>query len=110
MKKSAYVVLAYAFIVFSGGLMGGFIAHSTPSLVAGITFGSLIALNGYKMIKGNMRGITLALIQAIILGSFFVYRYKVTGSFMPAGLMIIISFLVAGFLLMVHPKEVPEKK
>lgn len=90
--------------------MGGFIAHSIPSLVAGVVFGGLIALNGFKMIKGNMRGITLALIQSIILGSFFVYRYKVTGAFMPAGLMVIISFGVAGFLLMVHPKEAPEQK
>lgn len=107
MKNAGYVVLTYAVIVLAGGVMGGFIANSIPSLIAGVTFGALITLNAVKILKGNMRGFTLALIQSIILGSFFVYRLKVSGSFMPAGLMVILSFGVAGYLLMVHPRDVP---
>ncbi len=110
MKKTGYVVLTYGAIVFFGGLMGAFIAHSIPSLVAGTVFGALISLNAYKIFKGNMRGLTLALIQSIILGSFFLYRLKMTGKFFPAAIMITISFAIAIFLLMVHPRETNTEK
>lgn len=110
MKKTGYVVLAYGAIVFFGGLMGCFIAHSIPSLVAGVVFGGLISLNAYKIFKGNVKGMTLALIQSIILGSFFLYRLKMTGKMFPAAIMITISFSIAIFLLMTHPKEVPAKE
>ncbi|MCH9632467.1 MAG: hypothetical protein S4CHLAM6_08030 [Chlamydiae bacterium] len=110
MKKIGYVVLAYGAIVFFGGLMGCFIAHSIPSLIAGVVFGGLISLNAYKILKGNVKGLTLALIQSIILGSFFLYRLKMTGKMFPAAVMITISFLVAIVLLMAHPKEVPSKE
>lgn len=110
MKKAGYVVLSYAFLVLSGGIMGGFIANSLPSLIAGLSFGGLITFNAIKILKGNIKGVTLALMQAIILGSFFVYRLKVSGSFMPAGLMVILSFAVAGYLLMIHPKDVEPLK
>ena len=110
MKKVSYIVFTYGAIVFLGGLAGSFIAGSIPSLVAGVVFGLLISLNAYKIFKGNVKGLTLALIQSIILGSFFLYRLKMTGKMFPAAIMITLSFLVAIVLLMAHPKEVPAKK
>ncbi len=105
MKKAFYITAVYSIIVICGGLVGCFIAGSIPSLVAGLVFGGLIALNSYKIYKGNVKGMTLSLIQSLILGSFFLYRLKVTGKFMPAGMMVIISFAVTILLLILHPKE-----
>lgn len=110
MKKVGFVVLTYGLMVFFGGIMGCFLAQSIPSLVAGVVFGSLICLNAYKIFKNNLKGLTLALIQSIILGSFFIYRLKMTGKMFPAAVMITISFSVAIVLLFAHPKEVPSPK
>lgn len=112
MKKAGYIISVYAAIIFFGGVAGSFLAHSTPSLIAGVGFGALIGFNAFKVFKSNPKGLTLALIQSIILGSFFIYRFKVTGKFFPSGIMVTISFLVAILLLMAHPKEVAttEKK
>ncbi|MCH9634532.1 MAG: hypothetical protein S4CHLAM7_12850 [Chlamydiae bacterium] len=110
MKTSAKVVLAYATLVLLGGMLGCFIAGSIPSLIAGVTFGVLIAFNGIKMLKGNPKGQQLALIQAIILGSFFVYRYQTTQKAMPAIPMIIVSFSMALFLLLRMPKRQSSEK
>lgn len=105
MKKTSYIVMVYATLVFSGGLLGAFIAGSMPSLIAGSAFGLLIFLNAFKMYKGQVKGQHLAIVQAIILGSFFVYRYQTTQKLMPALPMIVLSFFIAVFLLMKLPKK-----
>lgn len=110
MKKTGYVILIYGIIVFLGGIMGCFIAHSIPSLIAGSVFGGLIIFNAYKVFKANVKGLTLALMQSIILGSFFVYRFKVTGAVFPAAIMITLSFGVAIILLMAHPTSTSKIK
>lgn len=109
MKTSALFVLSYAAAVFLGGVSGFFIAHSVPSLTAGVLFGSLIALNGYRMLKGQLKGQQLALVQTIILGSFFVYRFHLTGKVMPAIPMVVLSFALAVLLLVRMPKKQAEK-
>ncbi len=110
MKKRAYIVMSYAAAVLSGGLLGAFIAGSIPSLIAGVVFGSLIFLNGYKMYKEDARGQQLAMIQAIILGSFFVYRYQMTQKPMPAFPMIALSFGLALYLMITLPKKKKAEK
>ena len=105
MKTSAKLVLTYGILVFLGGAIGFFIAQSLPSLIAGTLFGSLIVLNGYRMLKGDIKGQQLALIQCLVLGSFFVYRYQLTRKPMPAIPMLILSFALALFLLFKMPKK-----
>lgn len=105
MKTSALFVSFYAFVVAAGGCIGCFIAGSTPSLVAGLLFGILILINALRMFKGSIRGQQIALIQAITLGSFFVYRYQTTGKVMPALPMITLSFFMAAFLLLRMPRK-----
>lgn len=104
MKKRAYFVMFYALAVFFGGILGAFIAHSLPSLIAGSVFGLLIFFNGFKMYKEDLKGQQLAMIQAIILGAFFVYRYQHTQKLMPALPMIAMSFALALYLMMTLPK------
>lgn len=105
MKTSALFVSLYAFLVAAGGCIGCFIAGSIPSLVAGLLFGLLILINALRMFKGSIRGQQIAIIQAITLGSFFVYRYQSTGKLMPALPMITLSFFIAAFLLFRMPRK-----
>ncbi len=112
MRKSAYVVLSYALLVILGGGMGFFLANSLPSLITGSTFGFFILLNARKLFKNNPKGQTMALIQSLILGAFFVYRWRASHKMFPALPMVLASALVAFYLLKTHPteKEILEKR
>lgn len=105
MKTPAIFIFIYASAVFFGGLLGSFIAGSIPSLIAGVTFGLLLGFNGYRAYKGNIKGMQLALIQALVLGSFFTYRMQSTQKMMPALPMITMSFILALYLMIRLPKQ-----
>ena len=98
MKTTGLIVLSYGLFVLIGGIIGCFVGKSTVSLISGVVFDVLITINAIKILKGNMKGLSLAMLQSFILGSFFIYRLNQTKSFMPAGLMIIISFAMGSFL------------
>lgn len=94
-----YLVIIYALIVFVGGFIGYVKAESTPSLIMGTLFGALLAGSAIGMLRHRHIGKYAALGLTFLLIAFFTYRYMVTGKFMPAGLMSLISSTVALFLL-----------
>lgn len=98
MKKIAIVSLLYAILLFVGGFMGYLKAGSSMSLIASSLFslGMLIAAalswNLYRM------GWVLAAALASVLLIFFLYRFSLTYSFMPAGMMIGLTSLFLGYV------------
>lgn len=93
MKMSAWVVLIYALFIFLGGMIGYNQAHSLSSLIAGTVSAILLLACGMGMFKKSTLAYTLALALILSLALFFGYRFVLTGKFMPAGMMIILSLL-----------------
>lgn len=94
-----YLVLIYALIIFAGGIIGYVKAGSMPSIIMGTIFGTLLAGSAIGMLRHRHIGKYAALGLTFALIAFFTYRYMVTGKFMPAGLMSVISSTVALILL-----------
>lgn len=94
MKINGIITLIYGLLVLAGGVMGFMKAQSLPSLISGVAFGTLLIFSAFTMYKGYSWGFTLAFSTTAFLTLFFMYRFSRTYSFMPSGLMVILSALV----------------
>ena len=94
----AYAVLIYGFLLIVGGLIGFAKSNSIASLVMGSVFGIISVINATAIFRGFRWGLIAALCVALFLGCFFGYRFFITQRFMPAGLLMIFSFVLAFFL------------
>jgi len=97
LKKNGYYLLAYAILVFSGGLVGFILKKSTPSLVAGGFFGLALLWASVLHFTYRKWGIYLAFALLFLLEAFFSYRFILTEAFFPAGMMLI---LTSGFIIL----------
>ncbi|MCB1111084.1 MAG: TMEM14 family protein [Chlamydiales bacterium] len=102
-----YIIVAiYAAVIFIGGLIGYFKASSSASLTAGVILSAALAYCAFVMHRDHSRtALAGAVAIAGLLAAFFVYRYLITGSFMPAAVMAIISAVVAVTLIVVQTKS-----
>lgn len=98
MNLQVIIIYSYAFLVALGGIIGFVKAGSVPSLVMGLLFGGLLAISGYLFSNGKQGGRNCALILSLVLAFFFAYRFFLSMAFMPAGLMVLLSIIVAGVL------------
>jgi len=80
----------YAALVAAGGLIGYLKAGSIPSLVAGLSFGSVLGVGAY-MTSVNPENYYLSFGTSAVLGSFMGYRFINSGKFMPSGLITLLS-------------------
>lgn len=89
------VVLLYIYgiILIVGGLMGYVKARSVPSAVAGIVCGVIAILLGldYTWHYAPYCALALALVLIFLMGR----RYLITRKPMPAGLIVVLSLIVA---------------
>lgn len=91
MKTNGIVLLIYALLVIAGGVIGFVKANSMPSLLMGGLFGVGLLASAAMLLNGKQAGFYLGVILSLALLAFFSYRFYSTGSFMPAGLMSILS-------------------
>jgi uncharacterized membrane protein (UPF0136 family) len=98
MNYGSVVIGIYALVVFIGGVTGFIIAHSHPSLIAGVIFSALLALCSYGISKGSVLGLYGAIGLTAVLFLFFGGRYYSTHAMLPAGAMTLISGGVLIFL------------
>ena len=94
MKIAATIVLTFAVLVLVGGIMGYQKAASLPSLIAGIISSLVLFACAFGMFKESVLAYSLSLVATMFLALFFTYRFSVTGAFMPAGMMAIVSATV----------------
>ena len=87
-KLSKLVSLIYGVMLILGGVMGFLKAHSNISLITGAVSG-LIVLYSSK-IKSKSSYLYVSAISLVLAG-FFSYRFAHSHTFMPAGLMLILS-------------------
>jgi uncharacterized membrane protein (UPF0136 family) len=93
MSFSVVLLYVYGALLILGGLMGYVKAKSVPSLVAGVVCGVIALLLGYyyPWRFAPEAALLLALLLIVIMGR----RYLRTKKLMPAGLVVILSLVVA---------------
>lgn len=96
MRIAGWTTIIYAVLVFVGGLVGHTLAGSNASLIAGISFSILLVISGLALLAQQKFGAILALALTLILDGFFTYRFMMSFSFMPSGMMALISLIVLG--------------
>jgi uncharacterized membrane protein (UPF0136 family) len=79
----AYVL---GLLTAGGGITGYIRTGSVPSVVAGVTVGSLYLLGGYRIQNGLKYGVELTLLASIVLAGSSVPRAIKTQKPLPAGL------------------------
>lgn len=79
------------------GIIGYVKAQSTPSLIAGLVFGVILAVGAYLNSEKLFAhpNSYLLLVTCIILGVAMGYRFYKTQKFMPAGLITLLSAAMA---------------
>jgi uncharacterized membrane protein (UPF0136 family) len=93
MRFAALTAMIYGILVLVGGIIGYAQAQSMISLIAGLVFGVIVVISGWLAWQGMAAGVYVAAGSAMLLGLFFGYRLSVTGNFMPAGMMLTLSFV-----------------
>lgn len=106
MKFRGYIVFLYGILLVVGGLMGYLKANSLPSLIAGGGSGLLTIASAWAMLKHKPVGNLGAVILAFALTAFFSYRFYLTMSFMPAGMMALLSIVMV--IMLTSAKKQPQ--
>jgi uncharacterized membrane protein (UPF0136 family) len=104
MRSLGWTILAYALLVFLGGIFGYVKAGSTASLVMGVAFAVALSISAFALLNEKKMGFAIGLITTLLLTAFFLYRFTVTLNFMPAGLMSLLSLATLTILFLKKPK------
>lgn len=102
------MIMAFGFIVLTGGVMGFVKAQSLMSMIMGGAFGILLMTCGLFVYKGSIPFFFTAAFTTIFLHLFFLYRFLKSFAIMPAGLMVLLTTAVGAplvYFLTRHVKE-----
>jgi uncharacterized membrane protein (UPF0136 family) len=86
----------YAVLVFAGGLMGYLKAGSKVSLISGVASAVVLAAAFWRAQSYGVQGLWIATGVAALLTIVFLIRFLKTRSFMPSGMMLLLSLTAAG--------------
>lgn len=85
------ILFIYGILMLGGGVMGYVKAKSIMSLIMGIISGILV-LVGVCLLGSNLKaGITLVTVVSALLTAVFLLRLLKTHTFMPAGMLLLLS-------------------
>ena len=88
MSLGALAAIAYGILAIIGGAIGYAQVRSKASLISGLVSGVLLMAGGWLWQQGLLWGGILSLGVTLALVVVFIGRFRKTGKFMPAGLMI----------------------
>lgn len=88
---ATWSILIYGLIVLLGGVMGYVKAKSQASLYSGVGSGIALLITWFICTQNPLIGLGLATLLALVLFVVFVIRFFRTRTFMPAGLMMMLS-------------------
>jgi uncharacterized membrane protein (UPF0136 family) len=89
----------FGVLVLGGGVAGYARAKSRISLLAGVVSGLVLLYAAFALFQGRSEGIPLAMTVSMLLAMLFLVRWRKTGAFMPAGMLLILSLLQTLILL-----------
>ncbi len=89
------ILMIYGVLMLGGGIMGFVKVQSVMSLVMGIVSSILIFLGVWQFKQGNSSSAFLIVIPTtLVLLIVFLMRFLKTGSFMPSGMLLVLSLVV----------------
>ena len=91
------LILVYATFILAGGLMGYWKAGSKASLIAGVASSVMLAAAFWMAQKNGVTGLWIAAGVAGLLSVVFLMRFLKTRAIMPAGMMLAVSLIAAGY-------------
>lgn len=95
----AGAIIVYAALLEIGGLIGYVKAKSKASLIAGGVSGGLLLTCGVLLFMGHATAIYAALVITLALLVMFTIRFSKKRAFMPTGLMLVLSLVMAVVLI-----------
>lgn len=107
MNKITTALITYSALLAGGGLFGYLKAGSLASLIMSSIFAVLVLLSIYINKEYPAIGYKATYGILAFLSAFFIYRIAVTGKFMPAGMLALLTLAVIG-LLFLSTREVVE--
>ncbi len=110
LKKIGLVTLIYALFVFLGGVMGFAMKQSMPSLVMGSLFGLSLLYLSIKIMTFHRWGLMTAIVLILLLDAFFSYRFVITQTLFPAGVMLLLTTATLLILMFILKKLRPIAK
>lgn len=99
LKLSAWASALYSAATLAAGATGYFLNGNPVSLGVGVAASAALAAAAGMLAQGRLAGGFLAGGTALILGLFFGYRFIASGSFVPGGVMLLVSFVALFFVL-----------
>ena len=94
---AVWLILVFAVVMLGGGVAGYKAAGSRASLISGIASAVLLAAAFFVAQSNPGRGLALAAGLSAILAIVFALRVWKTRKFMPAGMLLLLSVLAAGY-------------
>lgn len=107
MRTIALYEMLFGILTIIGGIVGYTSTGYWEPLVAGLVAGVILISGALQMQKGARSGIFTTLFVTLLLLAYAIYRMIIDGTFMPGGVMIIVSAISLLLLiaLLVQPKE-----
>lgn len=99
MKTAGIAILVYGCVTVVAGLLGYRSSGSWLPVAVGGVAGVALLVCSRAILKGAMAAGFVASGLAMLLGLFFGYSFIASGSLVPGGLMLIVSFVVLFFVL-----------
>ena len=99
MSASKIFLAVYGVLMLLGGYMGYIKAGSKISLISGILSGILIFVGIYLSASNHQLGLGIIAATSGVLILTFAIRFMKTKSFMPSGMLIILSLIALGIAL-----------
>lgn len=100
MSWGIVIAIAYGILAIVGGVIGYLKAKSKLSLISGVISGLLLFFAAFLENQGYDLGRPLAQVITLVLIVVFTLRFRKTGKFMPAGLMLtsgVFSLIILSF-------------
>lgn len=93
-EAALYEGILFGALLIVGGITGYTLSGSKPSLYAGSISGIIAISLSYLGLSGRrLLALFLLATEAILLNAMFYVRYRKTSKLMPAGFMLIVSFI-----------------